>query len=102
MQFLVSASSDKMIHIFNAMTDDYELIQTIDCHTTSIVDIKVVKCTISTKNKHKVVQYEKQLRIYSCSTDKTMYCHKYMDNKFVTMQPKDLHRNKVYKIALTD
>lgn len=30
--FLVSGSSDRMLHIFNASNDDYDLIQTIDAH----------------------------------------------------------------------
>lgn len=30
--FLISGSSDRMLHIFNASNDDYDLIQTIDAH----------------------------------------------------------------------
>ncbi|CDW83913.1 mitogen-activated protein kinase-binding protein 1 isoform x4 [Stylonychia lemnae] len=103
-QFLISASSDRMIHIFNATNDEYELIQTIDVHTTSIVDAKFAVCTIGIKNKHKIVSYEKQLRLYTCSTDKTVLAHKYnpVDGKFITLSPKDLHRNKIYKMAPTE
>lgn len=42
LHFLVSASTDRLIHIFNAESDDYDLIQTIDVHSTSIVDLKLV------------------------------------------------------------
>eukprot|EP00347_Sterkiella_histriomuscorum_P016249 403353917 len=103
-QFLVSASSDRMIHIFNARDDDYELIQTIDVHTTSLIDAKFIKCTISQKNKHKITAYEKQLRLYTCSTDKSIFTHKYnpIDGKFATLAPKELQRNKIYKMCLTD
>lgn len=48
-----------MIHIFDAKTDDYELVQTIDAHTTSIIDAKFIQCMVGIKNKHKVMQYEK-------------------------------------------
>lgn len=50
-QFLVSASSDRIVHIFNAKTDDYELVQTIDSHSSSIVDAKFIKCTVPVKVK---------------------------------------------------
>ena len=49
-----------MIHIFNALSDDYDLIQTIDAHSTLVVDIKLVITSIGIKNKHKITQYEKQ------------------------------------------
>jgi hypothetical protein len=29
-------------------------VQTLDVHTTSIVDAKFIKCTIGFKNKHKI------------------------------------------------
>jgi len=43
-----------MIHIFNAVNDEYELMQTIDVHTTSIVDAKFAIITVGIKNKHKI------------------------------------------------
>ena len=68
------------------------------------MDAKFSKCTIGLKNKHKVTAYEKQLRLYTCSNDKSVIAHKYspVEGKFITLTPKDLHRNKVYKLALTD
>ena len=48
-----------MIHIFNALSDDYDLLQTIDAHSTSIVDIKLVMTNVGFKNSHKITQFEK-------------------------------------------
>lgn len=81
-----------MIHIFNALSDDYDLIQTIDAHSTLVVDIKLVITSIGIKNKHKITQYEKQLRLYTCSSDKTLQCHRYSgpDKKFISAQLKDM------------
>jgi WD40 repeat protein len=102
--FLVSGSSDRMLHIFNASNDDYDLIQTIDAHQTSIVDLSVVISTFSVKNKSKMTHFERQLRVYSCSTDKTLQCNKYApaDKRFLLAQPKDLSKNRVYRVAATD
>lgn len=66
-----------MIHIFNALNDDYELLQTIDASTSSIVDVKISKCTIPVKSKNKVVSSEKQLRVYACATDKSILSQKF-------------------------
>lgn len=51
---LASASADRMIHVFNAEADEYELIQTIDAHGTSIVDLQFAFVVVGVQNKHKV------------------------------------------------
>lgn len=51
---LASASADRMVHIFNAGGEDYELMQTIDAHGTSIVDLQFAVVVIGVQNKHKV------------------------------------------------
>jgi hypothetical protein len=66
-----------MIHIFKATTDEYDLMQTIDVHSTSIIDISMILTTFSVKNKNKMTHYEKQLRLYSISSDKTLNCHRF-------------------------
>jgi hypothetical protein len=40
-----------MIHVFNATTDEYELIESIDEHSTSIIDAKIIKSTVGIKTK---------------------------------------------------
>ena len=57
--FLASASADKMIHIFNADSDEYELLQSLDAHSTCIVDLQWAMVTVGIKNQHKMTQYEK-------------------------------------------
>lgn len=40
-----------MIHIFNADSDEYTLVQTIDVFSSSVIDAKFIKCVVPIKNK---------------------------------------------------
>ena len=43
-----------MIHIFDALSEDLDLLQTIDVHTTSVVDTLFAMERVGVTNKHKV------------------------------------------------
>jgi hypothetical protein len=51
-----------------------------------------------------MTHHEKQLRLYSCSTDKTMQSHRYApaEKRFVLAQPKELNKNRIYRIVTTE
>jgi hypothetical protein len=51
-----------------------------------------------------MTHHEKQLRLYSCSTDKTMQNHRYApaEKRFVLAHPKELVKNRIHRIATTE
>ena len=101
---LISGSTDRMLHIFDASSDDYDLLQTLDAHQTSILDLcfaqvtQPVKTTLAKSLSTKVTQYEKQLRLFSISSDKTLISHRLLNTKF-TLTSKELQKHKTYKLS---